>query len=63
MMRLRGSHRTRIAVFFSVNKPQRKSLPQFSAAQTGRVVAYINANLDCTLSLYDLANLVQLSSR
>jgi transcriptional regulator GlxA family with amidase domain len=63
MMGLRESHRTRVAVFSSVNKPQRRPLPQFSTAKTGRVVAYIDANLDCALSLYDLANLVQLSSR
>lgn len=38
-------------------------LRQLSNAQARRVIDYIQANLGCTLTLFDLANLVQFSPR
>jgi AraC family transcriptional regulator len=48
---------------FTVKRPETRPLRQFSAAEARRVEEYIHANLDCQLTLFDLANLVQLSPR
>jgi AraC family transcriptional regulator len=48
---------------FSVKRRKRKPLLGFSRDQARRMVDYIQANLDCELTLFDLAELAQLSPR
>jgi AraC family transcriptional regulator len=52
-----------VAGRFSVKRPETRPLRQFSAAEGRLVEEYIHANLDCQVTLFDLANLVQLSPR
>jgi AraC family transcriptional regulator len=52
-----------VAGRFSVKRPLRKRIKQFSEVQVRQVIDYIDANLDRDMNLFDLANLVQLSPR
>jgi AraC family transcriptional regulator len=48
---------------FSVKRRKRKPLRGLSQDQARQVVDYIQANIDCELTLFDLAELVQVSPR
>jgi hypothetical protein len=48
---------------FQLKRPEKKPSRQFSRSQARRVTDYIGSNLSGEINLFDLANLVHLSSR
>jgi AraC-like DNA-binding protein len=62
-LRLVAGSKFHLPVWFSVRTIQTKRSPQLAGTQSQRLKDYIRTNLDCALSVKDLANLVHLGPR